>query len=242
MKKNCGVLALLFFFLGSSTNAQEKKMSGWAMSMNTIQFSPKIIFQFDAQLRSSNHLEKPEVLILRPVLGYMINKTTSIGVGVASISSWKSIDEVRDRADEFRLWQQFNTTKKYGASTLQHRLRLEERWLPIVSVENGEFKKTGSNVSSRFRYFTRLIMPMKRGPQFSKGFFWAVQNEFFFNTTGAVHLNNKFFDQTRTYGGIGFRMSKTADLELGYMYQYVEGRSKSYTSNHIIQFSSFLRL
>lgn len=235
-------MIFLLFILGSSTNAQEKKTSGWAMAMNTFQISPKIIIQFDAQLRSSNHFEKPEVLIIRPVLGYMINKTTSIGLGIVSISSWKSIDDVRDRADELRLWQQLNTVKKYGASTLQHRFRLEERWMPIINVENGAFKKIGSNFSSRFRYFTRLIMPVKKTAQFSKGVFCAVQNEFFFNTSGGIHLNNKLFDQSRTYGGVGYRMNKTTDLELGYMYQYIEGRGQRYASNHIIQLSSFLRL
>lgn len=241
IKKSCAAFTFLLLFLDFSSNAQEKKTSGWTMTMNTIQVSPKIIIQFDAQLRSSNKIKQPEVLILRPVLGYMINKSTSVGLGIATISSWKSIDDVRDRTDEFRLWQQYNTVKKYGSATLQHRLRMEERWMPVVVAENGEFKKTGTNISSRFRYFTRLMLPVKKTTQFSKGLFWALQNEFFFNTTGAVHLNNKFFDQTRTYGGLGFRLNKHADLEFGYMYQYLEGKSKKYTNNHIIQLSSFLR-
>lgn len=241
MKKIFSIIFFLSALIASSTVAQERKNSGWTMTMNTIQISPKIIIQFDAQLRSSNKIKQPEVLILRPVLGYMINKSTSVGLGIATISSWKSIDDVRDRTDEFRLWQQYNTVKKYGVATLQHRLRMEERWMPVVVTENGEFKKTGTNISSRFRYFTRLMLPVKKTAQFSKGVFWALQNEFFFNTTGAVHLNNKFFDQTRTYGGLGFRLNKHADLEFGYMHQYLEGKSKKYTNNHIVQLSSFLR-
>ena len=242
MKKSCFTLLVLLLVFGSKTTAQEKKFSGWTMSMNTIQVSPKIIIQFDAQLRSSKNLEKPEVLILRPVLGYMINKTTSVGLGLATISSWKTIDEVRDRTDEFRLWQQINTIKKYGSSILQHRVRLEERWLPIVSVDNSAFKKIGENFSSRLRYLTRAMIPVKKTERLTKGIYLAFQNEFFFNTTGATYINGKFFDQSRSYGGAGYRLNKSLDLEIGFMYQHVEGRGKRYTANNIIQLSTFLRL
>ena len=242
MKKKYCALAIVFIMLGSTTVAQERKFSGWAMSMNTIQLNPKIIIQFDAQLRSSNNLEKSEVLILRPLLGYMINKTTAVGLGIASIGSWKTIDEVRDRTDEFRIWQQFNKIKKYGSLILQHRVRLEERWIPVVRVENGTFKKNGENFNSKLRYFTRLMIPMKKTEQFSTGFYGTIQNEFFFNTTGAAYVNNKFFDQLRTYGGGGYRVNKLVDFELGFMYQYVEGSGKGYTANNILQLSTFLRL
>jgi hypothetical protein len=76
----------------------------------------------------------------------------------------------------------------------------------------------------------------------TKGMYWAVQNEFFFNAAGASHANRKLFDQSRTYAGSGYRLGKHADLELGYMFLYTEGRNKDFTTNNIIQLSSFLRL
>jgi hypothetical protein len=72
--------------------------------------------------------------------------------------------------------------------------------------------------------------------------YWVAQNEFFFNAAGASHANRKLFDQSRTYAGAGYRLSKQADLEIGYMLVYIEGRNKEYTTNNIIQLSSFLRL
>jgi hypothetical protein len=226
----------------STTVAQEKKFSGWAMSANTIKINPNIVFQFDMQLRSTNNFKNPEVFIIRPVLAYMINKTTSIGIGVGSISTWKTIEEVRDETKEFRIFQQMNTEKKYGASTIQHRIRVEERWLPEVSVADGAFKKTGTNFNFRARYLTKFMIPTKKTLQFSKGFYVVAQNEFYFNLAGASFANNKFFDQSRTYGGAGLRINKTLDIELGYMYQYVEGEAKTYISNSILHFATFLRL
>jgi len=72
--------------------------------------------------------------------------------------------------------------------------------------------------------------------------YWAAQNEFFFNAAGAGRANGKLFDQSRSYAGFGYRLSKRADLEIGYMYAYVEGKGKDYTINHVVQLSSFLRL
>jgi len=46
---------------------------------------------------------------------------------------------------------------------------------------------------------------------------------------------NPFGDKTHAKG-------QYADWELGYMLVYVEGRNKDYTTNNIIQLSSFLRL
>jgi hypothetical protein len=77
---------------------------------------------------------------------------------------------------------------------------------------------------------------------FKKGTYIALQNEFFFNTIGAQYANNKFFDQSRTYGGLGYRISKEFDLELGYMLQLVVPKNGNNSTNHIAQLSTFLRL
>jgi hypothetical protein len=40
----------------------------------------------------------------------------------------------------------------------------------------------------------------------------------------------------------GYRLSAKADLELGYLNQYVNGRGSQFTNNHIIQLAGYLRL
>ena len=72
--------------------------------------------------------------------------------------------------------------------------------------------------------------------------FVALQNEVFVNFGNTSTVNGKFFDQNRVYLATGFRLSPKADLEIGYMNQYVNGRGSQFTNNHILQLASYLRL
>ncbi len=212
------------------------------MSMNTIKLSDKFLFQFDAQFRSSDQWKSKETVILRPVLSYMLNKDAALGLGYAAVSNWRTIEGVWDNINEKRLWQQLNINKRKGSMAIQHRFRLEERWLPNITVEQNAFKENGHAFSSRLRYMTRVMGPFTTNTAFTKGLYWAAQNEFFLNLWGGNVVNKKLFDQSRTYAGAGYRISSAVDAELGYMFAYIEGRGSAYTRNNIIQLSSFLRL
>lgn len=240
--RKLALLLLINSCVYNSANAQEQRLSGWLMGVSTIKLNTKFLFQFDAQLRSSDKWEKSETLILRPLLSYLLNKETAVGLGYASVSNWRTIDGIRDRVDEQRLWQQLNINRLRGNMAIQHRFRLEERWLPEISVENREFIKKGYAFSSRMRYFSRIMQPLKKTVQFKQGWYWAAQNELFFNLWGAAVVNKKLFDQSRTYAGCGFRLHKGLDVELGYMFTFIEGRGDRYVRNNITQLSSFLRL
>ena len=233
------------------SNAQQTRQSGWAMSMNTFKLNEKFTFFFDAQLRSNDNWVHPETFIFRPAIGYALSKQTTISLGYAVVTNWRELyyvspadadKTVRDGVSDNRIWQQLVINKPYGNSILQHRLRLEERLLGTLSTDGEQIIKNDPKFNARFRYFTRWIKPIKQTTTFKKGTYIALQNEFFFNTIGAQYANNKFFDQARTYGGLGYRISKEFDLELGYMLQVVVPKNGNNSTNHIAQLSTFLRL
>ena len=252
MKK---ILAIVFFvsllFFYNRSNAQQTRHSGWAMSMNTININEKLTFFFDVQLRSTDNWVQSETFIFRPAIGYALNKNTILSLGVAGITNWRELfytgpaDEqitVRDGVSDNRIWQQLIINKKYGNSILQHRLRLEERGLGRLETDGKEIFVKDRKFNARFRYFNRWIKPFAPTTNFQKGTYLALQNEFFFNAIGAKYANNKLFDQSRTYGGLGFRISKEFDVELGYMLQVVVPNKNDNIINHIAQVTTFLRL
>jgi hypothetical protein len=242
---------VLFLFFYNPAKAQQTRLSGWGMSMNTFNINEKFTFFFDAQLRSNDNWINPETFIFRPAIGYALNKNTILSLGVAAITNWRELpytgpaDEqimVRDGVSDNRIWQQLVVNKKYGNSTLQHRLRLEERGLGRLETDGKQIFVRDRKFNARFRYFNRWIKPFTPTTNFQKGSYLALQNEFFFNTVGARYANNKLFDQSRTYGGFGYRLSKEFDVELGYMLQFIVRNNNDNITNHIAQLTTFLRL
>lgn len=241
-KHNRHLVSFSLLLLSMFATAQQNKFSGWAMTVNTITLSPKFNLIFDSQLRSNDQWKKTETFILRPGLSYVLNKNVSLTAGLALIHNWRTIQGVRDGVSDNRIWQQLGIVKQVKKASVQHRIRLEERWIPVLKVAGNDIVKSDPKFNARFRYFTRWLSPFSKTEKLTKGMYWVAQNEFFFNAAGASHANRKLFDQSRTYTGTGYRLGKHADLELGYMFVYTEGRNKDYTTNNIIQLSSFLRL
>lgn len=212
------------------------------MTMNNIVLSPKFNLVFDSQLRSGDNWKQPETFIFRPGLTYVLNKKVSLTAGLALITNWKTVEGIRDEVSDNRIWQQLNIVHNGKNSSWLHRLRMEERWIPTLKTVGNQIAKTEPKFNARFRYFARHIHFLSNNLKAQKGLYLAAQNEFFFNAAGAVHANSKLFDQSRTYGGVGHRLSKYADVEIGYLYLYAEGKNKQYAINQVIQLSSFLRL
>lgn len=244
--------SILFLFFYTQSNAQQTRHSGWAFSLNTFKLNEKITFFFDTQLRSTDKWAQTETFIFRPAIGVALSKQTSISFGFALVTNWREMvyvnpaanvnNTVRDGVSDNRIWQQLIINKPYGNSILQHRLRLEERLLGTLSTDGEQIIKNDPKLNARFRYFTRWINPIKHRTAFHNGIYIALQNEFFLNTIGVQNANNKFFDQSRTYGGLGYRISKEFDLELGYLLQVIVPKNGNNTTNHIVQLSTFLRL
>ena len=72
--------------------------------------------------------------------------------------------------------------------------------------------------------------------------FAALQNEIFINIGNTANVNGEIFDQNRLYLALGYRPHPKADIEIGYMNQYVNGKGNLFTNNHILQLAGYLRL
>ena len=68
----------------------------------------------------------------------------------------------------------------------------------------------------------------------------SPQNEVFVNLTGRSDLNGQWFDQNRAYVAFGRRLSAKLDFVVGYLNQFINGRSSD-TLNHVIQFALYTR-
>ncbi|MBL7725662.1 MAG: DUF2490 domain-containing protein [Chitinophagaceae bacterium] len=227
------------FFL--MVNAQTQ-FTGWVASFNTIKTGKQTSLHTDIQMRSTNGGEQIQTILVRPGINFHLNKKMVITAGYAFISNRRIINNISDLIPEHRIWEQLLYNHKWENIFISHRFRLEQRFISKVTAINNELEANGTAYANRFRYFIRNIIPFKKEKPFSNGLFAALQNEVFINIGNTANVNGKFFDQNRLYLATGYRLNAKADLEIGYMNQYVNGRGNQFTNNHIIQLAGYIRL
>jgi len=242
MKK---VVVTLFVFILSSvflySNAQSQ-FSGWLASFNTIKINKKTSVHADVQLRSADEIKQIQTILLRTGLNYHVNKKLTLTAGYAYIKNKRIFTNITAFAPEHRIWEQLLYNHKLKNIFVAHRFRIEQRFIGKSGVINNHHNIDGYLYANRFRYFLRNVLPLKKQEGFKKGMFVALQDEVFLNFGNTANVNGKTFDQNRFYVAIGYRLSPKADLEIGYMNQYINGRGTQFTNNQVVQIASYLRL
>ncbi|MBN9296053.1 MAG: DUF2490 domain-containing protein [Filimonas sp.] len=245
------VVLILFssaFFLLSSFRVYaqtQNHFSGWAALFGSFKLNNKFSIHFDGQVRSSDKWQEVQTVLIRPGLHYQVKKNQLATVGYAYVGHHRRIADVSGWGPEHRIWEQYIINQRFPvlerSSSFQHRFRLEQRFISKSVVSNNKLETDGHAFAQRLRYFARWVVPLKKTANFKQGTFVSLQDEVFVNIGDASGVNGKFFDQNRAYGSFGYRFSPKADLEVGYMNQFVAGRANN-TSNNILQLAGYLRL
>ena len=242
MKKiSLPIFSLIIASAFSGLSAQST-FNGWLASFNTFKTGKKTSIHTDIQLRSTDEIKQVQSILIRPGLNVRLNKHVTVTAGYAFISSKRTSGTATAFMPEHRIWEQLLITHKLKRVAVSHRFRLEQRFLAKSVVVNDELERDGSAYANRFRYFIRGLIPFTNEPVFKKGCFAALQNEVFMNFGNTSTVNNEKFDQNRLYVALGYRLHPSFDLETGYLNQYVNGRNKSFSNNHIVQIAGYLRL
>lgn len=232
------VLAACFSVFASSLLAQTvNQNTGWFMFLNSTKFNDKWGMHFDFQVRTQDSWDGVRNLLIRPGVTYYINKNSNATVGYlytsTSLQFTPAMASAKSTLTEHRIWQQYiYNHQPWKGAALSHRFRLEQRFIE---------RQTDDLFSQRFRYFFRLVQPLqKQKGAFTKGMFAALQNELFFNLQNKDQLNGSLFDQNRAYLAVGYRVSKSFDIEAGYLNQSIKG-ANSNTVNNVAQLALYTR-
>lgn len=232
-------LLLFTFFAPAKLLAQDNQFTGWGAIFHTQRFSKHWGASFDGQFRSADQYDYLRNILLRPSVNYYFSNSKIGALGYAYITAYGRAGESKTFRPESRIWQQFIINQKLGkGAMLQHRLRLEQRFLGNNAVAGVE--KNDHFFAQRLRYFARAVIPFKQDSVFAKGPFFALQNEIFANVQNKGKVNKHLFDQNRAYGAFGYRFSKKFDTEVGYLNQYIKA-AESHTVNHVIQLALYTR-
>lgn len=209
MKKVFTKLAFTLLGLGSVfIFAQKNDLGAWYMYFGNNKISKKLNWHNEIQYRNFDAIGDLEQLLIRTGIGYdLTENNNNVLLGYGFILSQPYVNGEKKENVEHRIFQQYITKQKFGRFNLQHRYRLEERFL------EDDFRM-------RFRYMLGLNIPITQKEMLPKTLYASVYNEIF------LHFNSPVFDRNRVYGALGYVINKNMRIEAGYMNQLQENRNR----------------
>ena len=208
MTKLNSFLSAFFIFFCTFSFAQKSDLGAWYMYFGSNKISEKLNFHNEIQYRNFDAIGDLEQLLIRTGIGYdLTENNNNVLLGYGFVLSKPYENGVKKENIEHRLFQQFITKQKFGRFNIQHRYRLEERFLE-------------EDFRMRFRYYLGFNIPLNNKEMLPKSFYLSAYNEIF------LHLDSPVFDRNRVYGALGFVISKNLRIEAGYMNQIQENKNR----------------
>lgn len=201
--------------------AQNSDLGNWMIYIGNKKLNSKWNIHNEVQYRNYNAIGDLEQLLLRTGIGYNLtenNNNLLLGYGYILSENYIGTTDEKMSVNEHRIFQQFTTKQTFWKIKLSHRYRFEQRF-----VED-DFKL-------RFRYFLGINVPLMKKESNKNTLYLSAYNEIFLNTESSV------FDRNRVYGGLGYHLSNSIKLEIGYMNQFFESSGRDQIN--IITFVNF---
>lgn len=230
----CIVTITLFFgkfysvSYGQQQSVDPNQGGYWIAYIGDNKLNKHIGIHSEVQLRNYFIKETVESLILRTGLNIYIKPYAMATAGYAYVYSNPSEDYINaSRISEHRTWQQLILRQKSHAIFMEHRYRLEQRFL--------ENQTTGtSRIDHRIRYRFQTLLPLYSLSPHLRHFFVALNDEIMINFRNTPSM---LFDRNRFFAGIGFQVSPKLNFQLGYMNQFAQVTGKTTAHiDHILQF------
>lgn len=140
--------------------------------------------------------------------------------------------------NEHRAWQQILLTHSTGSLSFQHRYRQENRW---IERYNSTLLDNEIFYVNRFRYRFQVTVSLNSTHTKPGTLFMTLNDELWVNFGKQVRFN--VFDQNRAYAGLGYRINKTCNVQLGYLNQLIfKSDGIHVEKNQTLQFALFCNL
>ena len=222
MKKIALVVCIISFVQLAWTQKQISTQNhAWVMYMGNHKFNEHWGIHTEYQWRRAAGFEDWQQSLLRLGVDYYTKQNTQATVGYAWIKSYQYGDQpIAHNTNEHRIWEQFIMKNKIGRVDIQHRYRLEQRFIENwTKNSDGIYYQDGLLFRQRVRYRFLATIPISRKEMKDNTLFLSFYDEPFLGFGKGIGKN--ILDQNRLYGAIGWRFNKNLNLQFGYLNQYV---------------------
>jgi hypothetical protein len=233
---------LLFPVFGFAQKNISNQFNAWALYTGNHRISSKVNLMTEYQWRRADGFKHWQQSILRLGVEYAVNTKLSVMGGYAWIKTFPyGSQPVLHEFDENRLFEQLNLKDKIGRFEIQHRYRLEQRWLEQYAKNaTNDIVQVDPVYRNRIRYRAMAMVPLSRKEMGDNTLFLNVNNELFVGFGKGIAKNP--IDQNRFIAALGWRFNAT-NMQVGYLNQFViKSNATDMERNHSLWMSMVYNL
>ena len=208
--KIINVIVISICFLNVSYS-QKTETGNWFMYFGNQKINKNINWHNEIQHRNYNFIGDFNQLILRTGIGFNLtedNNNLLLGYGYINTEKYLANSNQKINVNEHRIFQQFISKQNFGRFFVQHRYRVEERFLK-------------NDFQLRLRYFLGINIPLNKKTLEKNTIYLSSYNEIFINS------EKPLFDRNRLYGALGYFIHKNLKMEVGFMSQSLEDSNRN---------------
>ncbi len=212
------IVLVIFLFIGFGIHSFAQKeiatqTNSWYMYFGNHRLSEKWGIHTEYQWRRHELIHAWQQSLLRLGVDYYVTDNSMLTAGYGWIESFPYGEQpIPETFTEHRIWQQWIVNNRVGILYINHRYRLEQRWLEQPADREYVFRQ-------RVRYRLMLTLPLGSRNLEDQSFFAATYAEPFIGFGEGIGKN--ILDQNRLYLALGYRFNADVNLQLGYLNQYI---------------------
>lgn len=216
--------------LWNSTFAQTHRISDenshiWVSHWGDQRFHDRWSFHTEGHWRRADLGARWQQLLLRPAINFHLNEQVLFTEGYSYYINYPySTYSIGFQNWEHHLWQQIQLTQAISRVRVQHRFRLEERFIARLKADeddpsHGVFDSYG--YQNRFRYRVWVTIPLGAHEKVAPGVFTAnLYDEVFLSFGDPARLDH--INQNRISALLGYQVNEQMNVLGGYLYQTIQ--------------------
>jgi len=199
------VSGLVAVMPATAADNPENELGNWWIWNGTVVFSDRWSMFTEAQLRLWEVASNVNEVFVRAAAQYRTSKNSAVSLAYTRVRDEPF--ETGEESTENRIYEQFSLKNRWQRPVVEHRFRLEQRWVEEADV---------TNYKNRFRYRLQITVPLNQPTMGAGAHFLNFYDEIFLNF-GSNKTDS--FDQNRLYGAYGWQFTKHSNLQLGLLWQ-----------------------
>ena len=228
------VLSLQALFAQSNEREKVTQAIQWFAITSNIKMTERLSLLLEGQFRYADDFD-PQQYQARTALDVKLTKNLSIAP-LAYVYTWNykyGKQPALFENNEHRIWQQVSYKHDLKRFKVDHRLRLEERFIQHHSVmSDGTIVDDGyTNNQTRIRYRLMAKLPINSSKIEPGTYYAAFYDEVFFSWGENVTYNKP--DQNRIFAGLGYQFNDKLGMIGGFLNQTLVKSNGTKQENNI---------